>query len=200
MFNGEDVNYADKHKIINGRKYHNEDLLYYLPNDDEEIDKNYLEHNMLRYVWQGNFSSKIQERLIKGNTRVIDIGCGSGQWLIDMSLKYSSSTFIGIDVCPATFPSEPDNVAFLQHNLLDHPGIPFPDRIFDFVFLRIVSFDVINGWPHVINEMVRVANSNGCIEIANYDLDKDTYHGALGRLHSASMFHSLAFSILSSLL
>src|ERR1043166_9160780 len=153
--------------------------------DDNRMN---LKHNVLNYIWQGDFSSKIEERLIKGNTKVIDLGCGSGQWLIDMSSKYPLSTFIGIDINPMSFPSKPDNVAFLQHNLLDHPGIPFPDKTFDFVFLRNLALDVTSSWTHVINEMVRVANSNGCIELMNYDLEKDTYEGPiLNQLHSAGM-------------
>src|SRR3954454_14302687 len=167
------INYAEKYKIVGGRRYLNEENnQYFLPNDDGEVDRNTLEHNLFRYSWQGNFSSKIHERLIKGNTKVIDLGCGSGQWLIDMALKYSLSTFIGIDVYPMSFSSKPDNVAFLQHNLLDNPGIPFPDNTFDFVFLRNLSLDVTSGWAYVISEMVRVTDSNGCIEFMNYDLEK----------------------------
>ncbi|RIA99020.1 S-adenosyl-L-methionine-dependent methyltransferase [Glomus cerebriforme] len=178
MNNERDTNYPNTHKIINERRYHNEEnLLYYLPDDDKETDRIYLEHNILRYIWQGNFSSRIEERLIKENTKVIDLGCGSGQWSIDMSLKYPLSTFIGIDISSISFPpqeNKPDNLAFLQHNLLEHPGVPFPNEIFDFVFLRNLAFKMeYNGWGHVINEAVRVTNINGCIEIMNYDLYKD---------------------------
>jgi hypothetical protein len=47
----------------------------------------------------------------------------------------------------------------------------------------------MNGWPYVINEMARVTNLNGCIEIMSYDLDKDTYYGTLDKFHSAGMFY-----------
>jgi ubiquinone/menaquinone biosynthesis C-methylase UbiE len=187
-----DINYAESYRIIDGRKYINdENYIYYLPNDEEESDRTNLEHSILRYVWQGNFSSEIKGKLIRGNTKVIDLGCGSGQWLTDMASKYPLSTFIGIDVCPLSFTaSKPDNVAFLQHNLLDNPGIPFPDKTFDFVFLKNLSLDATNSWAHVINEMVRVASLNACIEIMNFDLDKDTYDGPILNLfHSASMFY-----------
>ena len=80
------INYAETFRIMNGRRYHNEEnVVYYLPSDEKEMERMGAEHIFLRYIWQGNFSSKIEERLIKGNTKVIDLGCGSGEWLIDMS-------------------------------------------------------------------------------------------------------------------
>jgi len=191
MSDEKDINYLESYVVVEGRKYLNEeDVSYYLPNDEEEFDRENIQHNIFRYVWQGNFSSKIKERLIKGNTKVIDLGCGTGQWLIDMSLKYPLSTFVGIDIAPITHHSQenkPDNVAFLKHNLLD--GIPFPDETFDFVYQKEVPFKVESGWTYNIDEIVRVTNLNGCIEFMNVDLYKVTYEGPImNKLHSSCMF------------
>lgn len=191
-------NCAESYKIIDGRRYLSEEnTKYYLPSDEIETSRTSLEHNIFRYIWQGNFSSNIEERLIKGNTKVIDLGCGAGQWTIDMSLKYPLSTFIGIDITPL-FPSDdekPDNLAFLQHNLVENPGVPFPDNTFDFTFMRNLAFGLndYNGWFHVISEAVRVTNLNGCIEIMNYDfyrdLTKEIHAGPIfGKLHSTSKY------------
>ncbi|CAG8562701.1 1179_t:CDS:2 [Funneliformis mosseae] len=139
---------------------------------EKEFDDISFQHNILSYIWQGDYSSRIQERLIKGNTKVIDLGCGTGQWLIDMSLKYPLSTFIGIDISSRLFPSQedkPNNVAFLQYDLLEHPGIPFPNETFDFVYLRCLSMTFKeNDWAHVINEIVRVTDINGCVEFMDF--------------------------------
>jgi len=129
---------------------------------------------------------------------VIDLGCGSGKWLIEMSLNYPLSTFIGIDITSTSFPSQEnksENLAFLQHNLLEHPGIPFPDKTFDFVFLRNMAFKVKNNdeWNHIINEAVRVINLDGCIELMNYDLYRDINEEIYGgpifiNLHNSLMW------------
>lgn len=192
MKDEKDINYAETYKMLEGRKYLNEEgVTYRLPKDEEEFDRINLQHNILRYVWQGNFSSKIKERLIKGNTRVIDLGCGTGQWLIDMSLKYPLSTFIGIDIAPITHPlqeNKPDNLAILKHNLLD--GIPFPDETFDFVYQRNVSFKIESGWTHIIDEIVRVTNLNGCFEFMYHDLHTIPFKGPImNKLHSTCTFY-----------
>ncbi|GBB98549.1 hypothetical protein RclHR1_03260007 [Rhizophagus clarus] len=177
--NYKEINCADSYKIIDGRRYLSEEnTKYYLPNDEMEMSRISLEHVILRYIWQGNYLSNIEKRLIEGNTKVIDLGCGTGQWTIEMSSKYPLSTFIGIDIISSYFPSEeerPANLAFLQHNLVENPGVPFPDNTFDFTFMRNLAFSLNddNGWFHVINEAIRVTNLDGCIEIANYDLYKD---------------------------
>jgi ubiquinone/menaquinone biosynthesis C-methylase UbiE len=201
--NYEMKNCAESYKIMDGKKYLNEEntnSIYYLPSDDIEMSRITLEHNLFRYIWQGTFSSKIEERLIKGNTKVIDLGCGTGQWTLDMSLRYPSSTFIGIDIEPSFFPpkeEKPENLAFLQHNLVENPGVPFPDRTFDFTFMRnlVFSLDDNKGWFHVISEAVRVTNLNGCIEIGNYDLYRDNtkeVHGGpiFGKLHHTCKYCS----------
>ncbi|PKY12306.1 hypothetical protein RhiirB3_397225 [Rhizophagus irregularis] len=192
-----DKNCAESYKIMGGRRYLSEEnTKYYLPNDEIEISRVNLEHKLLRYIWQGNFSSNIEERLIKGNTKVIDLGCGTGQWAIDMSSKYPLSTFIGIDITASLFPSDdekPNNLAFLQHNLIENPGVPFPDRIFDFTYMRNLAFGLndYNGWFHVINEAVRVTNLNGCIEIMNYDL----YRDFTKEIHAGPIFSKLHASM-----
>ncbi|CAG8703901.1 4135_t:CDS:2, partial [Scutellospora calospora] len=88
-------------------------------------------HYMCRYQWQGNFSSPINDKLFDG-IRVLDIGCGTGSWILDMASQYPSSTFLGLDKLDLFPPSDQrfPNTGFIQANVLD--GIPFPDNTFDF--------------------------------------------------------------------
>ncbi|CAG8703467.1 9158_t:CDS:2, partial [Cetraspora pellucida] len=95
-----------KDKLLNGREFFDiEDLNYALPSDKLEADRGFLSHVLNKHVWKGNFHSPIAERLKNGGTKVLDIGCSSGNWIIDMALEYPSSTFIGIDVDSSFFPS-----------------------------------------------------------------------------------------------
>ncbi|CAG8765786.1 22837_t:CDS:1, partial [Gigaspora rosea] len=45
-------------RFIDGRRFHNvKEVIYTLPNDEEESDRLRLQHFMIRYIWQSNFSA-----------------------------------------------------------------------------------------------------------------------------------------------
>ncbi|CAG8469454.1 2308_t:CDS:2 [Acaulospora morrowiae] len=143
---------------------------YDLPGYEEHIDRIQLRHVLFRYVWQGNFSSPLDEELKRG-IRVLDIGCGSGSWVLDMSAQYPNSSFIGIDMCSDYFPSKdlPSNVHFQKLNVLD--GLPFADGEFDFVHSRfLVQYLTELQWNEFIKELIRVTRSKGWIELMEMDM------------------------------
>ncbi|CAG8630796.1 12005_t:CDS:2 [Acaulospora morrowiae] len=166
----EDLTFLDQFRFIDGRQYHNEkNAHYYLPNDKQESDRLRIQHYVVHEIWKGNYSSPIKQRLIDGNTNVLDIGCGPGTWILDMGTTYPSSTFIGIDFSPV-FPNSsftPPNSIFLRHNILER--LPFPDSSFDFVFQRFLamSFDEV-GWNDLFTEIVRVMKQDGWLEMMNF--------------------------------
>ena len=47
-------------------------LKYYLPNDNVDIDRLHNVHFFSRYLYQGNFSSPIEQKLIEG-AKVLDV-------------------------------------------------------------------------------------------------------------------------------
>ncbi|KAG9285193.1 hypothetical protein G9A89_004408 [Geosiphon pyriformis] len=111
-------------KLIDGRLFNNVDnSVYYLPSDDEESDRQQLQHFLFWFLWQGLFGPPI-ERELKQGIRVLDVGCGPSGWVLEMATTYTESEFIGIDYIHI-FPSEikPSNTFFIQSNVLN--GLPF---------------------------------------------------------------------------
>ncbi len=51
-----------------------EELLYYLSNNVSDIDRQHMHHFFKRYQFQGNFSSPVEDQLIQGGCKVLDIG------------------------------------------------------------------------------------------------------------------------------
>src|ERR1700722_10972391 len=129
----EDLSFLENFRYINGRRFHNEEstVNYYTPNDSEESNRVNLQHYLFRHVWKGNYSSPITKKLSERNTSVLDIGCGSGIWVLDMAQKFPQSSFVGIEISPMYPPSNktPLNAIFLRHNILE--GLPWPDNTFD---------------------------------------------------------------------
>ncbi|CAG8742924.1 13085_t:CDS:2 [Gigaspora margarita] len=162
----------DSHKIYNGRRYMNdEDINCIFPSDKMELERSIISHLLNKYQWKGNFRSPIKEKLNMGGATILDIGCGSGLWVIDMGLEYPSSLIVGIDIDSSNFPSSdkcPPNVCFLTCNAIH--GIPFPQNTFDFVHMSMMwgSFSE-DQWIIVIKDLVRVLKHVGWIEFTEPD-------------------------------
>ncbi|CAB4474694.1 unnamed protein product [Rhizophagus irregularis] len=142
-----------------------EKLKSYLPDDDKEINRHHTHHFLKRCLFENNFSSPIEQKLIRNQCKVLDVACGAGTWLLDLSINYPKSNFFGLDKKPL-FPKEikPENLQFIQADILN--GLPYPDDEFDFVHQETMILAYTpDQWNFVISELVRVTKPGGWIEL-----------------------------------
>ncbi|GBB84808.1 hypothetical protein RclHR1_11390002 [Rhizophagus clarus] len=142
-------------------------LDYYLSTDSGSIDRLHMYHFLRGYIFQSNFSSPIEDKLIKGGCKVLDIGCGPGTWLLDLSNKYENSHFFGVDIKPV-FPQEikPNNLEFFEADVIN--GLSFQDNEFDFTHAELMSLMFMpDQWDFVLSELIRVTKPGGYIEVAD---------------------------------
>ncbi|CAJ0634205.1 9364_t:CDS:10 [Entrophospora sp. SA101] len=170
----------DPFLYVNGRRYHNVPTAsYFLPNDKQEIERLTLEHIIYHFIWNGNFSSPVNNVLKSSpakndKAKVLDIGCGPGHWLLEMAEEYPNANFVGIDISPV-FPNDydsnkPTNVAFLKFDALSENGLPFPDDTFDFVYQKFMVFFIPeNKRMKHIEELIRITKPGGWIELMDVD-------------------------------
>ncbi|KAF0432488.1 S-adenosyl-L-methionine-dependent methyltransferase [Gigaspora margarita] len=153
-------------RYIDGRRFHNvETATYPLPNDNDELDRLHLQHFLLRYIWQCNFSAPINHILSNPDIKILDVGCGAGSWSFDMATTYPLVEVVGIDISPLQ-PTQikPKNFKFVKANVFD--GLPFENNTFDFVFQRYMFTGCpTEKWPYLINELVRVLKPGGFLEL-----------------------------------
>ncbi|CAG8439492.1 12744_t:CDS:2 [Funneliformis mosseae] len=145
-------------------------LKYYLPNFISDTDIMVILHFLDRYLFQSNFNAPIEELLLDGKFKVLDVCCGAGTWLLDMASVYKSSNFFGIDLC-SVFPTEikPHNVEFVQGDILE--GLPFEDNTFDFVHQgNMVEIFTLGQWRFITMELIRVCKPGGYIEFTEPEL------------------------------
>ncbi|CAG8467703.1 7704_t:CDS:2 [Dentiscutata erythropus] len=162
----------DTLQCIGDRKYCKsgiEDVNYVYPVDDDEVDRCQMQHFLMKHIWEGNFSAPIKELLTSYETKILDIGCGSGAWILEMATENKCPQFVGVDIVPL-YPSEihPTNVKFRQANVLS--GLPFEDETFDFVYMRFMTFAfTVNDWERALKEALRVTKKGGYVEIMETD-------------------------------
>ncbi|CAG8577066.1 13658_t:CDS:2, partial [Gigaspora rosea] len=142
--------YADNRRFNNVK-----DVIYPLPDSEEESDRLRSQHFMFRYFWQSNFFAPIEHILSKPGSKILDVG-------------YPSTDVIGLDMTPLqTTQIKPKNFNFVKGNVLE--GLPFEDNTFDFVFQRfLVGGYPKEKWPYVINELVRVLKPGGFLELCEF--------------------------------
>lgn len=110
--------------------------------------------------------------------RVLDIGSGSGSWVIEMARTYPSMSLVGIDINPGTV--EYANTQAREHSLTDRvqfqvmdalKKLEFPDETFDLVNLRFgIGYLRTWDWPELLSEMLRVAHPGGIIRLTEPDV------------------------------
>lgn len=155
-------------ELIGGRR-HVANMPYVLPKDDAEISRLDFQHFMLRYVLHGNYLAPINQP-----RAVLDVGCGSGRWAMEMATYYPQANVVGVDLVPPPADSQPqqgygldrrpENYVFVEGNVMN--GLPFADQSFDFVHMSLLSAAIPSArWQDVVAEMVRVTRIGGWIEM-----------------------------------
>ncbi|KAE8384472.1 S-adenosyl-L-methionine-dependent methyltransferase [Aspergillus alliaceus] len=83
--------------------------VYSLPCDEQEQDRLNIFHKLFTVA-------KVSDRLIYApyprNGRLLDLGCGTGIWSIDMANKYPEAFVVGVDLAPIQPPNHLPNCEF----------------------------------------------------------------------------------------
>jgi SAM-dependent methyltransferase len=122
-------NYSEE----NGRTYHNYkdgNPKYYFPNDEAEMDRLDLQHELFRKALDGKF---FLAPISVYPQSILDIGTGTGIWAIKVADLYPSVVVIGLDISPIQPHWIPPNCKFLLDNA--NEAWDFKAK-FDFVHCR----------------------------------------------------------------
>jgi hypothetical protein len=119
---------------ILGRRYHAfDDVNYWLPNDDEEINRLDLQHLVCRLTLNGGlYLAPIPKDL----HRAIDVGTGTGKWAVEFAEAHPSCQVIGTDLSPIQPTMVPENCSFMVDNF-EEPWVF--DEPFDYIHSRMLT-------------------------------------------------------------
>ncbi|MGH2480216.1 MAG: class I SAM-dependent methyltransferase [Ktedonobacteraceae bacterium] len=125
---------------------------------------------------------------------ILDIGCGPGEWAMEIARLSPSSRVSGIDVSTlmiayAQFCAQTEGIPNTHFRQADaRQSLPFPDATFDLVHARLASAWLnTSTWPAVLEDYYRVLKSKGKVCCTEYENLGITTSAALTRYNMLCM-------------
>ncbi|KAK2465367.1 hypothetical protein APHAL10511_002721 [Amanita phalloides] len=118
-------------------------------------------------------------------TRVLDLGCGTGSWILSCAKLWKDCHFVGLDIAPRILLLEllgfrqtckyllPSNSSVLTSLSLSLSleTLPFPDDEFDYVHVKRIALGVPEDkWDPLLEEITRVMKPGAAFELIEEDL------------------------------
>ncbi|KAH0380836.1 S-adenosyl-L-methionine-dependent methyltransferase, partial [Aureobasidium melanogenum] len=150
----------------NGRRYHAYRQGHYLlPNDDAEQEREDIKHATVLTVCGGKLHfAPIPENA--PDTRILDIGTGTGIWCVEMGDQYPSAQITGVDLSPIQPDWVPPNVNFMVDDIASE--WLYPENHFDMVHARHMGV-AIKDWDHVLNSAFTHLKPGAWLEFCEFD-------------------------------
>lgn len=164
----------ERYTVENGRRYHAyKDGSYPMPNDDSELDRLDLTHQMLRILMRDKlyFAPISTDKPIK----VLDIGTGTGIWAIELGDELPLAEIVGIDLSPTQSSWVPPNVKFEVDDCEEPWTFQQP---FDFIHSRYMAA-AIKDWPKLARQCFEHTTPGGYCEFQDFDLQYYSEDGSM---------------------
>ncbi|KAJ7706019.1 hypothetical protein B0H17DRAFT_1035287 [Mycena rosella] len=111
--------------------------------------------------------------------RSLDLGCGTGSWVIDAAKEWPNCDFVGFDLVdvqipiktlPPEYVSIAERISWVHGNFLTNK-LPFEDDEFDHVHIHAIAQGVPeNKWGILFEEVNRILRPGGVVEIIEDDV------------------------------
>ncbi|KIJ53421.1 hypothetical protein M422DRAFT_25792 [Sphaerobolus stellatus SS14] len=156
--------------MTNGAGY---GIPYPLSNDVKVIGMDVLDH--LFFLQTSKSVSRVDFGQTPPPTRCLDLGCGSGAWIMDAAKQWKDTEFVGfdyLDVQPKLYMlpvKVAERVQWVHGNFLER--LPFEDNSFDHVHIHRIAWGVPEqSWDHLCLEIERILCPGGVLEWIEEDV------------------------------
>ncbi|PLB50929.1 putative methyltransferase, partial [Aspergillus steynii IBT 23096] len=154
------LNYQYVHK--NGRRYHAyRQGEYVIPNDEQEQERLDLHHHICSLAMRGDL---YRCPLPQGIRRVLDIGTGTGAWVIDMADSFPETVVIGTDLSPIQPLWVPPNCVFEIDDFELEWNFSQP---FDFIHARAIE-GCVHDFPRLFQQAYDSLSPGGWFEVVDF--------------------------------
>ncbi|KAI0673225.1 S-adenosyl-L-methionine-dependent methyltransferase [Trametes maxima] len=145
-----------------GRLFHSHGSSPYpLPVDAEEQQRQNGLNELLRKLI-GDFSVGPARELLAltpgEQRRVVDLGTGTGQWVLDVAREFPHVRFYGVDIVPIATRYPPPNVIFEMHDIME--PFRYASGTIDMVHARSITM-AIRDYRALLQEVGRMLRRGG---------------------------------------
>ncbi|THV06547.1 S-adenosyl-L-methionine-dependent methyltransferase [Dendrothele bispora CBS 962.96] len=152
-----------------GRGLNNYSEVYRLPADDEELFRLDTQHVMFTKL-MGKYHPKMAEVMVDdvpGEPKaVLDLGCGSGMWIMDVAKDFPNCSAVAVDLVPMQSLDMPSNLRSEVDDI--NLGLEHFYGDFNVVHARLISTG-IKDYEGLINHIAFVLRPGGLIDLMEYD-------------------------------
>nr|BAP58881.1 methyltransferase [Alternaria alternata] len=172
--NGLPVPAQNSNYMENGRWYHGYRRgLYMYPCDEAEKDRMDIYHQFFAVARRGQLHQAPVPTQPNVQPRILDVGCGTGIWAIDMADKYLNAEVLGLDLVniqPENPRRIPPNLRFRVPRDYESPWTLGEDS-WDLIHLRMACGSV-TSWPELYQKIFsHLKPGTGWIEHIEIDME-----------------------------
>ncbi|KAF9654170.1 hypothetical protein BDM02DRAFT_41922 [Thelephora ganbajun] len=153
-----------------GRGLNNYSEVYQLPGDDEELDRLDKQHLMFMEV-MGRYPPPMEEVLAvpaPGERPVacLDLGCGSGCWLLDVARDFPHCSCVAVDLIPMQVADMPPNCRSEVDDI--NLGLQHYQEEFNVINARLISSGV-RDYAALIDQTSQALRPNGLANFTEFN-------------------------------
>ncbi|TVY34958.1 Secondary metabolism regulator [Lachnellula subtilissima] len=132
------------------------------------------------HFWSMMLRGELYEAPVKNPHRILDVGTGTGAWVIDVAEKHPEADVKGIDVSPIQPIWVPPNARFE----LDDYNLEWQDvNKYDLIHQRELLGSIPN-WPKFYKECFKALKPGGWIDCSEPGLYFESFYDTLGEDHA----------------
>ncbi|PHH61094.1 hypothetical protein CDD81_805 [Ophiocordyceps australis] len=159
---------------------------YYAPIDEDEIARLELMHSIFHKV----FDNRLIFPPISSPKKILDCGCGAGDWAVQVARRYPECEILGIDISPHMIPEDaPRNLEIQIDDL--NGEFTFPSNEFDLVHSQMMAGGInAQRWRSYLRDILRVLRPGGWCQMVEMYFNAQSDNGTLKRDAALSRWSS----------